>query len=726
MIQITKRPAKYSPVYNPVIWEVQSDATTLIYFDVKLVDMVTAGIISSDRIFPFPTTPTLSYIDIGRFMRNTVDYQINNDAYTAAVGLLRPVRAYRLTITEKLLDTVTKTVIDGDVYDGSSDINYVFNGGFDRVSFTSYHQSNYLITSTSTATKFLTSKPNFPVVNDTSVEFLYFLQDRTASSLQLRVRTFSNAKVLLHTYSSNISGSTIFNMFRLNVSPKSLMLSLIVDFTNVDYYIVDVVSNGTPKSESRTYIYGKQECNYEYLNLLWVNDLGGVDSYQFINPHETINIKDRFTIKKNIGGIYDGVYTDISNGVYNPSEVIINNTTTGTVSVLSEPLKDAEAYWFVGLFKSKQVFLELPNYLLVPVMLLNTSYQIPRLKYVRDNLNNITVDFTLADGVLPSSIGAYGNVSNAVGNGDNGGGGGGGETPCVLVTIPTHGFMFDGVVGTPYHWAVHINGTPPFDISGVVKPDWMQTPYVSGGWLTFDGTPDVEGTHIPISLYISNCSGGGVVAFNESIQVTSTGGGGGTTVYDSEERSASFTRNNCGNGYTGSSVIYTVPAGTFQSTFSVADANSQRDAVFYSNGQAYANDPANGATCTVNNNFVVYDVWYFSGNSCDGEAIFVNWFEVRKTSDNSLIYRYDNDPLVNGGSGHISGIDSGTSYTLTANIQADTSKTNGISATFLTANTVNASYNEFGANNATRSITFIGQSDNNIYVACSSTGNKCS
>lgn len=65
--------------------------------------------------------------------------------------------------------------------------------------------------------------------------------------------------------------------------------------------------------------------------------------------------------------------------------------------------------------------------------------------------------------------------------------------------------------------------------------------------------------------------------------------------YNNTVQSGTFTRNNCGSGYTGSSVIYTVPANTYGSGLSQADADAQAMADVTANGQAYAN--ANG-TCT--------------------------------------------------------------------------------------------------------------------------------
>jgi hypothetical protein len=70
------------------------------------------------------------------------------------------------------------------------------------------------------------------------------------------------------------------------------------------------------------------------------------------------------------------------------------------------------------------------------------------------------------------------------------------------------------------------------------------------------------------------------------------------TVYSST-RTESFTRNNCGAGYTGSAVNYSQ---TYTSTISQADADAAAaaDSTFEASGQVFANNSANGATCTLN------------------------------------------------------------------------------------------------------------------------------
>jgi YD repeat-containing protein len=72
------------------------------------------------------------------------------------------------------------------------------------------------------------------------------------------------------------------------------------------------------------------------------------------------------------------------------------------------------------------------------------------------------------------------------------------------------------------------------------------------------------------------------------------------TCYDgnftnSDAYSQSFTKNNCGVGMQGTSVLFQVPAGSVSSSISVADANAKAQQKLQQDGQAYAN--ANG-TCS--------------------------------------------------------------------------------------------------------------------------------
>jgi YD repeat-containing protein len=60
-------------------------------------------------------------------------------------------------------------------------------------------------------------------------------------------------------------------------------------------------------------------------------------------------------------------------------------------------------------------------------------------------------------------------------------------------------------------------------------------------------------------------------------------------IYWNVQKSATFTRNNCGNGGLGSAVIYVVPAHSYSSLLSQADADNLAQIQVNTNGQGYAN-----------------------------------------------------------------------------------------------------------------------------------------
>lgn len=83
---------------------------------------------------------------------------------------------------------------------------------------------------------------------------------------------------------------------------------------------------------------------------------------------------------------------------------------------------------------------------------------------------------------------------------------------------------------------------------------------------------------------------------------------GNCSIFGNTIQSGSFTKNDCGQGYAGSTVTYTVPANTYYAS-NQTDANTKATNDLNANGQAYAN--ANG-TCTVTgvtvygSNFIQY------------------------------------------------------------------------------------------------------------------------
>jgi hypothetical protein len=78
-----------------------------------------------------------------------------------------------------------------------------------------------------------------------------------------------------------------------------------------------------------------------------------------------------------------------------------------------------------------------------------------------------------------------------------------------------------------------------------------------------------------------------------------------SVVYSSVQTVGTATKNDCGSGYTGSAVPYTIMAGAYTSTISQADANNQAISDMNNNVQAWANSHG---TCTANAVIKYYNV----------------------------------------------------------------------------------------------------------------------
>ena len=93
----------------------------------------------------------------------------------------------------------------------------------------------------------------------------------------------------------------------------------------------------------------------------------------------------------------------------------------------------------------------------------------------------------------------------------------------------------------------------------------------------------------------------GAYAYQGQVTVTPPS----STIYYNTQTSATATKSDCGSGYTGSTVTYTVAANKYSSTVSQVDADSQATADLTANKQTYAN--ANG-TCTAIPLIVYYNI----------------------------------------------------------------------------------------------------------------------
>ena len=109
-------------------------------------------------------------------------------------------------------------------------------------------------------------------------------------------------------------------------------------------------------------------------------------------------------------------------------------------------------------------------------------------------------------------------------------------------------------------------------------------------------------------------------------------------VYYNQQMSQAFVRNNCQPGYTGTEVIYTIPAETYSSLISQADADSKAQNDINTTGQFYANTNGN---CLIMYYNQPLSKFFFKNDCQAGYSGTKVLYEVPASKYNSVISQAD-------------------------------------------------------------------------------------
>ncbi|MFT3908321.1 MAG: hypothetical protein QM737_02760 [Ferruginibacter sp.] len=407
MISIVQAPYKYTPAENRIIFQVQSDNPNFTYFKVEILEATSLQTISRQEITPFPNYVNGSYIDISDIISNAVKWEVTNTQFNLYVPIKRPILKYKVKIIETGivagLITDLSTLILPDTYT-------TWEAEMGGLEFHGFNPAVYVIGNTGLPAKFLTYKPNSVTVNQFSTEQLYFMQDYV-STLKIVVKAYHDV-VLEQTYTEYISGLNLYNMFMIQVSPKVLGDYFLIDFGFIDNYTVHLEDvDGNIKSEVRKYKYEVLDCQYIPVNIGWLNSIGGFDWYQFVNPIES-NEVSRNSFKKQTMQFVNGFFVDKVKDVFNSPEEIINVKQSGNYTVHTRFLTDRETKWLNELVISKQVFQELGDNSLLPIVLETKNYKVDRQQYDRTKPIVKTFDYHYDGQIIPAEMMVYANSFN--------------------------------------------------------------------------------------------------------------------------------------------------------------------------------------------------------------------------------------------------------------------------------------------------------------------------
>lgn len=385
MISIVKQPQSYSPVSTPQVFQLTSDNANIIYFKVNVLDAVTNNIIASQRYYTLPNYQNGTVFDLSSLLSGLVDSQL------LPGGLIEEIKniyqSYKLQITEAILNN--NLVSDGASL--TTGTFTVWNGNLNRVQYQNYDYNKYLFNTGYTgSTVFLSNKPNYTSLNNTSSEYLYGLISGFTGTAVYRL--YDGQSTLLGTYTTDFP--TGITAFRIDVSPKSIETNFGVQLTGTSYYTIAVNDGTIQKSELKIYKYQPGYKNQIPIEILFANKIGGFDSFTFFNPQETVDVTktsiNTYPFKFNSSGIYSSE----DSGVYNQDTQVINVATTSTFSVVSGVLTDTLGRYLTELIESPKVYVKVLTGEFLPIQITTTNYKILQKRYSTTN-NRLSFNFTI-------------------------------------------------------------------------------------------------------------------------------------------------------------------------------------------------------------------------------------------------------------------------------------------------------------------------------------------
>ncbi|WP_316736272.1 hypothetical protein [Pedobacter aquatilis] len=401
MITIQNAPASFTPAGNPIIFQLTSDNSNIVYFQVQVVQVPSNQTIINQKFYVRPDYPNGVSFNLSSILSNLVETKVNNSPNVLAAAIDDASVSYRLIITEKINDN--GVVISGAVYNVPTDNYTVWNAKFDRLLFTVYNQNEYVVNGSYTC-KFLSLKEQISKQSATSTEHLYFINNGLAA--KARIRLYNIAGVQVANYIANLPAG---NVIRLNVSPKTLYNLYGADFTNIGHYRVDLLDGfDNVVSQEKVYLFGGYPCHLQPVNLLWTNSLGGVESFTLFNPIESIAVA-KTKLKTNPLQLDNGVYSDHSNGIINPTEKLISSSSESTFKIFSDVLTDEETIMLKELITSENVYLELSdNQTLLPINIKETNYDVLLRRTNGYKLNRLNISYSTQSGFIPSKSDLFG------------------------------------------------------------------------------------------------------------------------------------------------------------------------------------------------------------------------------------------------------------------------------------------------------------------------------
>lgn len=359
------------PAYNQMIFNVSSTNAGQTNFNF-LADVYVSGILVSRLTFPKQPGVNTIKIDTSPVMKNYITYDIENVYSTIWAANTNSKASYYVQFGEVYDVSGTLTTYANLTRNPTSGSKYAYNSIFDFEEFTPSVLQNYTVDTIG----FLQNNPeNITIKNGQDVFLSYY--DPNQIVVETYITTTGAAPIIIGTSSTGTNYGFNLGIKWSNLSSIASQI-LVNGFYDISLYDI----GGDPITTTRVTV---ESCfdKYDIYRLMWLNNMGGWESYNF----DKVSIQnygiDRKQFKKPTPLGYD---------VNDRLKTNYNTTITESIHVTSNWITDDQAEWLQGLLTSPIVLLDKGNEIRIPINITDSNYEVR--KYLNGRqLHNLGLTF---------------------------------------------------------------------------------------------------------------------------------------------------------------------------------------------------------------------------------------------------------------------------------------------------------------------------------------------
>jgi hypothetical protein len=260
----------------------------------------------------------------------------------------------------------------------------------------SYKKENFATNRPAKTDVYLTTTTNSPVLIPFFNGIIY---PSSPQNITFNVQRYK--KDGSYTVSSTITstGSAIdYTMIQLNLSPASLNAALGTTFIDEDTLYYNVYATLNSSSGFFTVLspnfYPFCETKYEVFTLVWLNQYGGYDSYQFSKKSKRSYASEKKSFERIPYSINSstGAMTYFSQGIMNESTIVYDSKFKESMIFNTNILDELTYEWLAELILSPSVFVVIDS-AFIPVVVKETNYEFK--KRVNDKIYNLAINVEL-------------------------------------------------------------------------------------------------------------------------------------------------------------------------------------------------------------------------------------------------------------------------------------------------------------------------------------------